>query len=287
MKELIIRSLSGLVYVALILLATTTEQTWLFLLIFSLIMLGCLYEFYKLRGLALRWENYLAMIFALLSFVIGNLVVKSPQYSTFLTNSFVVLFFIFALFLIALIPFILSESSRGRFINVYYSLIYILPAFAVISALHNDSTAHENNLLLVLMILVWCADVGAYCFGSLFGQGERGHKLMPSISPKKSWEGFIGGAVVCVIVALFLKPFECWGAKESSVIQTIIFSLIFYFVAVMGDLFESKLKRIAGVKDSGKIMPGHGGFLDRFDSVLFAFPVAIVLMLILTMLFTS
>lgn len=114
---------------------------------------------------------------------------------------------------------------------------------------------------LVLVASVWAADVAAYLFGLLFGR----HKMSPRISPKKSWEGFVAGCLACVAVWLFAAPavgialpIALLGATGSAVALT----------SVMGDLFESRLKREVGVKDSGTALPGHGGFMDRVDSLV-------------------
>lgn len=120
------------------------------------------------------------------------------------------------------------------------------------------------GILIGFFILIWINDTGAYLAGSVFGK----HRLMERISPKKSWEGFIAGALLALIVAWLLSGWlgitDRWG--------WMIISIIISISGTFGDLIESMLKRSIGIKDSGKIMPGHGGFLDRFDSTLIAFP---------------
>ena len=120
--------------------------------------------------------------------------------------------------------------------------------------------------MLFPVVLVWAADTGAYAFGILFGR----HRLWPSVSPKKTWEGLIGGIVATVLVAVLASgPFGIgFGTLEA-----VVGGLLVGIAAPLGDLFESRLKRVAGVKDSGRLLPGHGGVLDRFDSVFFAAPV--------------
>jgi phosphatidate cytidylyltransferase len=113
--------------------------------------------------------------------------------------------------------------------------------------------------------LIWLADTGAYIFGVSFGK----HKLFERISPKKTWEGIFGGLLVSVAGAFFLTkyfyifPLEVW----------VIIALIIVFFGTLGDLVESMFKRSLSIKDSGNILPGHGGILDRFDSLLFVIPV--------------
>ena len=123
-------------------------------------------------------------------------------------------------------------------------------------------------LVLAIYVCLWLNDTGAYCVGSFIGR----HKLFPRISPGKSWEGSIGGAVVCLIASQVtahylpvLTPLEWAG-----------FALVVVVFGTWGDLIESLLKRQMGIKDSGKILPGHGGMLDRFDSSLLAIPAAVI-----------
>jgi len=148
--------------------------------------------------------------------------------------------------------------------NPYFWLVmpfYPILPFALLIYLNMIPKYH--NLLLILFMIVSSFDTGGYIIGSLFGK----HKIAPWISPGKSWEGFIGG---CAAGALGLI-FVLWQDGISKPLWfTLIFSLLVCIIGACGDLFESWLKRRAHVKDSGHILPGHGGFLDRFDGILFA-----------------
>ncbi len=131
----------------------------------------------------------------------------------------------------------------------------------------------EINIIFILILLIWTNDTFAYLSGSMFGK----HKLMPSVSPAKTVEGFIGGGVFAIIAAIIIS----YIYKENSMTFYIILAVVVWIMGTLGDLVESKLKRAYGVKDSGTIMPGHGGFLDRFDSFIFILPwVALVLLFI-------
>lgn len=139
----------------------------------------------------------------------------------------------------------------------------------------SEAMAEPNMLLpLSILILLWTNDTGAYCTGSLFGK----HKLFPRISPGKSWEGSIGGGVLSLIVAGLIG----YWANNNGEVQSlnipvwIGLGLVVVVFGTWGDLVESLFKRTIGVKDSGKILPGHGGMLDRFDSSLLAIPAAVV-----------
>ena len=135
----------------------------------------------------------------------------------------------------------------------------------------------DKWLLLALFVLIWVNDTGAYCVGSLTAKRKNGnHKMTPHISPKKSWEGLFGGVVFAVGAAFLLWHFGWFDAiivEGRGIKTTIIFAILVSTFGTFGDLMESLMKRSLGVKDSGKFMPGHGGVLDRFDSVLLAAPI--------------
>ena len=125
------------------------------------------------------------------------------------------------------------------------------------------SDTYGYVLPLGILVALWINDTMAYLVGSFIGKTP-----FSKISPKKTWEGTIGGAILCVVVVAFAG----WKTKLYSVTDWIAIAAIVAVFGILGDLFESKLKRMANVKDSGSIMPGHGGFLDRFDSLLLATP---------------
>lgn len=155
-----------------------------------------------------------------------------------------------------------------------FSQLYIALPFAMLNVLAFQYDTLENNtsfnpiLPLSVFIFLWLNDTGAYCFGSLLGK----HRLFERISPKKSWEGSIGGAVVCIGIAFVLAYFFPF----LNTLQWIGLALVIVVFGTWGDLTESLLKRQLKIKDSGTILPGHGGMLDRFDSSLMAIPAAVV-----------
>ncbi len=151
---------------------------------------------------------------------------------------------------------------------------YIAVPFGLLCILRTASDMELYQLLqgngaiavLAIFVFLWCSDTGAYCTGSLIGK----HKLFPRISPAKSWEGSVGGAVVALIAS---QVFYRYAPFITSV-EWAIFALVVVVFGTWGDLIESLLKRQIGIKDSGHILPGHGGMLDRFDSSLLAIPAA-------------
>jgi phosphatidate cytidylyltransferase len=152
----------------------------------------------------------------------------------------------------------LSKSILGFF------YVGLLPSFAF----QTLSLPQGETWFLALLSIVFAGDIGAYFFGLLLGE----KKLMPKISPKKTVEGSIGGALFSVIAGIIF----CYWLQDISAIQMVLLSLTMSLFAQFGDLFESLLKRVAHVKDSGTLMPGHGGVLDRIDGVLFACPILLL-----------
>lgn len=153
-------------------------------------------------------------------------------------------------------------STKGQ--SIYAAAAYIgLPLMSGCLFLLND---YSYRYVLIPVILIWIHDVGAYLFGSRWGT----KKIMPSISPGKSVQGSIGGGFITLITAFIL--WRLWPDIEP--VYLVILALTTPFFSLGGDLWESALKRDAGVKDSGNILPGHGGILDRYDSLLFLLPVA-------------
>lgn len=164
---------------------------------------------------------------------------------------------------------VLDWQPRLAWASAVGGVVVLLGAFAAIVELQ----ARSPWLVLAAMAIVWIADTAAFFAGRRFGR----HKLAPRISPGKSWEGAIGGVVAVVIYALLLVPLaERSGLgmtpNAASVVAWIAFVVVLTALSIVGDLHESLLKRRAGVKDSGTLLPGHGGVLDRTDALLAAMP---------------
>lgn len=131
------------------------------------------------------------------------------------------------------------------------------------------------HLVLAILIFIWINDTGAFCVGSMIGK----HRLFERISPKKSWEGFFGGMLFCVIGAIIMHfCFPQYYGDETTLGTMCRLGILVSIFATFGDLIESMIKRTAGVKDSGNIIPGHGGLLDRIDSLLLVMPAALIML---------
>ena len=167
-----------------------------------------------------------------------------------------------------------------------FSQLYIALPLSLLNVLAYRSNGYDIQYSylapLAVFVFLWINDAGAYCVGSLLGR----HKLFPRISPGKSWEGSIGGGLlVCVVAALVWYYTEQYGVNDLglSVFEWIGLGLVVVVFGTWGDLIESLFKRTIGIKDSGNILPGHGGMLDRFDSTLMAVPASVVYLYTLTL----
>ena len=165
--------------------------------------------------------------------------------------------------------FAADDSAMARALKLFAGSISVIPAWSALCWLHWSQPLGPRWALFAAAI-VWAADTGAYFVGVRFGK----HKMAPRISPGKSWEGFLGGIVASLLLVFLARPMlhVAWPSVPLLMLLTVITGLI----SVAGDLFESLLKRHAGIKDSSHLIPGHGGVLDRLDSLLAALPVFLV-----------
>ena len=160
------------------------------------------------------------------------------------------------------------RNGKSKFLAFAYVLIPFILIQLIVTK--EDQQNWNSNLILFMFILTWTFDTFAYLFGVRFGK----HKIMPSISPKKSWEGFGGGFVFSIIASYISYSFFF---KFEDIRIPLIISIILPFTATLGDFIESHYKREAGVKDSGNLIPGHGGILDRMDAFMITIPAIYIL----------
>ena len=188
------------------------------------------------------------------------------------------LVFLIGSFLFPFIHSLFSNKKSFPEISVVHwaSIFFVAVPSALLLFLYDYNLAGEmagSKLVIAVIACIWINDIFAYLFGSQFGK----HRLFERISPKKSWEGSIGGLVFTLLAAYLLSYFSNWiSLKDAMAIATIV--VIF---GSLGDLIESMLKRQANVKDSGKILPGHGGVLDRFDATFFAVPFVFIYLILI------
>ena len=161
----------------------------------------------------------------------------------------------------------LYRKKQQPFGNIGYTLLgilYVIVPFAMLSSISVHGGEYDRGILLGYFFLVWSSDSFAYVFGNLMGK----HRLFERISPKKSWEGVIGGGLSTLGIAYLLSLYQ----NQIDLMSWLIIALIIVVTGILGDLCESILKRSLGVKDSGNILPGHGGLLDRFDALFLSVP---------------
>ncbi|NLD21110.1 MAG: phosphatidate cytidylyltransferase [Bacteroidales bacterium] len=180
-------------------------------------------------------------------------------------------------FLALNIAIVLNKDERGSHSyaeHFIFPIVYIGASSTISSLLLFNSQGNFSPLLFIsIFVMIWMSDIGAYVLGMTFGQKENSKKLCPNISPKKSWCGVWGDLLFTLLAAFALQYF---GMVNFPYIHLVVISLIVVVFGIFGDLFESLIKRRYSIKDSGTIMPGHGGLLDRFDGALFVLPAVFV-----------
>ncbi len=258
------RILSSLVLIPTILLILYYAPFSIFLLTINIIAFLGIYEFIKMAGKKNIKVNLVIAYGLTFIFIWGNSI---PDANLFNKKWYDLLGFIIILinFFIQLKKVRQNEISN----NIMWSICIV---FYIGRALDHAILLYklEINLVLLVLLITWANDTGAYAIGTMFGK----HKLAPKISPGKSWEGSIAGCIFGITTFIIFKLIS--GIKillTISYFEILIGGLIISIAGQLGDLFESYIKRTFNVKDSGNLIPGHGGLLDRIDSLIFAFPV--------------
>lgn len=261
MNSLVQRLLTAAVLIPIVVWFVMFSPDMAFISILSLIIIIAAYEWGALSGLKSKFEKYaLAAVTLLLAHGLTVLSLDVTHYLMYTSLFFWTLVIVF----IIVKPQFLLELNIQRPLMLLLGIIVVSFTFVSLCQIR-FGFVYGPDLLMYLLLLIWIADSGAFFAGRLFGK----HKLSPVISPGKSIEGVIGGLLACLVFAYFSAGYF---AVENNAIF-ILLSLYIAFVSVFGDLFESLMKRRANVKDSGAILPGHGGILDRIDSLIAAAPV--------------
>jgi len=254
MKEVIVRFLSGVLYISIFLFSLFMSREWYIGLLFILAVIT-LNEFLKLVNL----KGIIVYIILAISFYflcykeINSSIILILLSATILVN----------LFLIRDI-LVLNKTSLFKSKRYFCIIFYIISGFVFLSLIPFTNKVFEPKIILGIFILVWTNDTFAYLVGKGFGK----RKLMEKISPKKTIEGFFGGLAGALLASFIFFKFT----SIYNLIFWLFLALLVSVLGTIGDLIQSKFKRLAGVKDSGNIMPGHGGVYDRLDSIIFASP---------------
>lgn len=267
MNNLTLRTISGFGFVV-VMLACLLFNKFLFATLILFIMSTMLVEFYRMTiGEDYKFSRILAIIAACVMFILMFLNCAFSVPVKFISLSMLPV-------LIVMINSLLvkDKTEFHKLAFIYTGLLYIAVPLSLSNLIAFKEGEFNTMLLLYFFVIIWCSDIGAYCIGRAFGD-KFGKKLCPKISPKKSWVGFWGGMVFAIIGAVV---FNATNLFDFPLVHCIILAVLMDVAGVFGDLFESMWKRSCDVKDSGKIIPGHGGMLDRFDSALFAIPVGAI-----------
>ena len=269
MNNFITRTLSAIVYAGLVIGGILVQpicfggHPLLFGILFMIVSTLAVREFHALVGSDIKTMTYAMM---------SNALLYSTLYFLFFGDLIWrgLLVAYIAIMLLALISHLFRPQVQP--IQSWGNLCAGQVMIALPFALMNGVLMHSKWLMLALFILLWVNDSGAYIVGSLMAKRKGGnHKMFPRVSPAKSWEGLIGGFVFDLIAGYVF--FRVGWMGDMTLMNSLLFALAGGVFGTLGDLMESLFKRTLGVKDSGKFMPGHGGVLDRFDSLLLAVPV--------------
>lgn len=275
-KNVVVRALSGAVYVALIVCSILFGQGWAFPSLCCLFLFIGIIEFQKMT----QDDFYKSPRSLFVDLLIG---LSMPLFVTLYILGYtpVDLFIIVASLILVILRFVMelychrANPVKHMGLSVL-SVVYIaVPmTFATLVYLINPA------ILLLMFVMIWLNDTGAFLVGSIFGR----HRLFERLSPKKSWEGFFGGLAVSIAVGYMAKIVFPASLPNYSGSVLACFGAIVSILSTWGDLFESMIKRMCGVKDSGNIIPGHGGILDRIDSLLFVAPATAIFIAVVGLL---
>jgi phosphatidate cytidylyltransferase len=261
------RLITGILGAAAI-IAGVSYGEWTYFAIFFLICLFTLLEFYNLVGLdGLAPQKAFGTISGILIFCLSFLIegrIKIDGSGPLPAEYYILIFpIISCIYMIKLY----KKFERKPFTNIAYTFLgicYVVVPFVLLNVIVFDEGRYNFEIILGSLLILWASDTGAYFAGTFFGR----RKLFERISPKKSWEGFIGGALLAMLFAYGSSQY----LHTLSVAQWIIVGILIIVGGTFGDLVESLLKRSIEIKDSGDALPGHGGFLDRFDGLLISAP---------------
>ncbi len=263
MNNTILRTISGVGFIVVMVAGLLLDKL-LFAGLVMFIMAIMMHEFYTITmNDRYRFSRLLAILSGLILF---SLIFCVSAYG--LEVKYVAIAMLPIMVVMVNSLYVKDKTEFGKFSDIYTGILYIAVPLSLSNLIVFFGQQFNGIVLLCFFIIIWSSDVGGYIFGSTLGK-RFSKKLFPDISPKKTWAGFWGGMFCSVLSAIVLKYAM---HLPISLINTIVLAIVMDIAGVYGDLFESQWKRHYNVKDSGTIVPGHGGMLDRFDSTLMAMP---------------
>ena len=273
------RLISGTIYVALIVLVLVLSMVWGLWILLSVFAVAGIIEFNRLTGVN---RPYIFRIVLDCAAAVW-LLYATAQYGMAISHGIGIFlpYLLYLLYVVCRSTFLPHQAMLPSLGNSIIGQLYIAVPLALTIRLtlvvdpFSSMTQYNGLLLLAIFIFIWVNDTGAYLVGSRWGK----RRLAPNISPKKSVEGSIGGLILVLLSAVILRLLLF---PELSWLRILLIATVVAVFGTIGDLFESSLKRQAGVKDSGKLIPGHGGILDRIDSLLLAVPAVYLLLAFLS-----
>ena len=276
MNNFIKRTISGIGFVAIMLAALLTNK-YIFGIVMLISLVIMMREFLQMTCGKNYWFSQILSILAGATLFTLIFLFKGFNFP----GRLVILAFVPVFVLMINSLYVKDKTRFDKFSNLYAVLIYIAVPWSLLNfAVFSPEGGFDGMLLLCFFCIIWGSDVGAYLFGMSLGQ-KYGRKLFPSVSPKKSWIGFWGGLLTAAAAAVAL---HYAGFFRFGLAHCIAMAVLMNVSGVYGDLIESQWKRHYEVKDSGNIIPGHGGLLDRFDSALIAIPVGIIYLVVMNLL---
>ncbi len=250
---------------AIVVISGIVYDQWTYFAIFLLLSVLTQWEFYKLTKIDQRLPltligTFIGQLFFVLTFLIEADILPLKYLLT-----------VFPLLAMVFLIKLYKKDDVKPFTNIAYTflgIIYVAIPFALLNVIAFANGTYSYEIILGILLILWASDTGAYFSGIMLGK----KKLFERISPKKTWEGSIGGGVLALIMAYGLSRYF----YDLNTIQWLVAAGLIVITGIYGDLIESVFKRSLVIKDSGTALPGHGGFLDRFDSLLLAVPFIVV-----------
>jgi phosphatidate cytidylyltransferase len=284
MNELLKRTLTSIGFGA-VMLAGLTIHEFGFLALMLIIHTGCLWEYQLLIAPQQEYrfeQKKKAFVYSMVSGTIIFYLLSTGFRFLFFINDYIYFLIVPLLLGYLILELFLKSNSqlRNAALNAMGVIYISFPlSMAIFFSYHHENAAwfpERSGVILGIVLLVWLHDTMAYFAGSIFGR----NRIMPSVSPKKSWEGFFTGLASTLLAGWILSGYF----HQFSPIGWMVVGAIVSVFGTLGDLVESMMKRAAGIKDTGKLLPGHGGFLDRFDAFIFCLPCVFLFYMIVILL---